>query len=191
MSDTETVEVAEAKPARQPKKTPKPCTSSLYSWIDAEGVTHTCGTEGRTTTATFCPGHDAKLKSLLIQAGAAGCDVRKDVDDGYLTMSAMDAANEYGFASTVEQGIAKAQDRLAAKAKREQIKADRLAAKKSQPGPAHAKVGRKVHEGVVLEDGVTFQYQVTKGDGEDAVTETKTASRFRVVTPDEVADANA
>lgn len=121
MSDTATVEAevteAEAKPAKK-AKTPSPCASSLYSWVDADGVTHTCGTEGRTTTATFAPGHDAKLKSLLIKAGAAGCEVMKSVDGGYLTMSAMDAASEYGFASTVKTGIDKAIERETAKAER-------------------------------------------------------------------------
>lgn len=133
MSDTATVEVeatadetaeVKTKPAKKVKAL-KPCASSLYSYVDAEGVTHTCGTEGRETTATFCPGHDAKLKSLLIKAGAAGYEVRKDVEGGFLTMSAMEAANEYGFASTVETGIAKAAEKAQAKAERAAAKAER------------------------------------------------------------------
>lgn len=174
-------------------KTPTPCKCSLYAieTKGADGVEHEvigCDVE---TSANFAPGHDAKLKSHLIKAGAAGSDIVKKTDEGEVTLSAMDAANEFGFASTVEKGIAKAQERAEAKAKREQAKADRLAAKKVEPGPTKAKVGRKVHEGVVLADGLTFQYEVTSGSGDEATTEVKETVRFRVVTADEAADAQA
>lgn len=146
MSDTATVEVeatadetaeVKTKPAKKVKAL-KPCASSLYSYTDAEGVTHTCGTEGRETTATFCPGHDAKLKSLLIKAGAAGYEVRKDVEGGFLTMSAMEAANEYGFASTVETGIAKAAEKAQAKAEREAKRAAAKAEREEKAAKAKA-----------------------------------------------------
>lgn len=144
MSDTATVEVEatadEATETKRAKKVKalKPCASSLYSYVDAEGVTHTCGTEGRETTATFCPGHDAKLKSLLIKAGAAGYEVRKDVEGGFLTMSAMEAANEYGFASTVETGIAKAAEKAQAKAEREAKRAAAKAEREEKAAKAKA-----------------------------------------------------
>lgn len=186
MSDTATVETAEveaSKPAKK-AKTPTPCLCRAYAVErkndegETERLVTGCNTD---TSAKFAPGHDAKLKSLLIGAGANGHTVIKTTDEGELELSAMDAANEYGFASTVEKGIAKAAEKVAAKAEREAKKAAKLEASKATPGPAHAKVGRKVYQGEVLADGLTFQYEVTTGKGDEAVTEVKTANRFKVV----------
>lgn len=165
-------------------KTPTPCLCGSYA-VEVktdEGIERQvtgCEVE---TSARFAPGHDAKLKSLLIGAGAKGHSVVKTTDeDGEVTLSAMEAANEFGFASTVEKGIEKAAQREQAKAERERKKAEKLEAKKVAPGPTRAKVNRKVHEGEVLEDGLTFRYEVTTGEGDEAVTEVKETDRFKVV----------
>lgn len=186
----------EVKPVREKKVVePTPCASSLYHWVDDEGVKHDCGTQGSVTPRTFRPGHDAKLKSLLIRAAVAGKQVVKATEDGDVEMDPLHAADEYGFRNLVEKSVesalakqeardAKARERQAKKDERERAKAEAKAERerkaaqkkahadavekaaedrKSQPGPATAKVGRTTVNGEILADGV-FKY--AKGDEE-------------------------
>lgn len=64
------------------------------------------------TNNTFAPGHDAKLKSFLIKAGANSHEVTKDEGGVNRISDAMTFATEYGFAYMVSQGIAAAKDKL-------------------------------------------------------------------------------
>lgn len=196
MSDTNVVEgapVEETKPARAPKLvTLTPCLCGKYAVESktAEGTERLVTGCDREVKSNFAPGHDAKLKSMLINAGATGQPViRTEADGSEITMDALDAASEFGFSGTVEAGIAKASEKLAAKQAREDARAAKAEAKLAIPGPAHAKVGRKVYEGIVLDDRVTFQYEVTTGKGDDAVTEVKQTSKFKVVEAPAVADS--
>jgi hypothetical protein len=81
----------------------------------------------------FAPGHDAKLKSLLIQAGIAGMEVKQ----GVITTDAATAARQFGFAPMVADGITRGLAKLAAKAEKAAApKAPRKAAKKNKEAAA-------------------------------------------------------
>ena len=88
---------------------------------------------GQDTTRTFAPGHDAKLKSLLIQAGADGDTVRRDEGGVYVSTSAMGVAGHYGFEHQVAAGIKRAQAKAEAKANKQMAKAQAKAAKATAP----------------------------------------------------------
>lgn len=72
-----------------------------------------------TTKREFAPGHDAKLKSFLIEHGAQGHQIRY----GALVSTAEDFAKRYTFGYMILEGIEKAKGKLAAKAEREAKKA--------------------------------------------------------------------
>lgn len=60
-----------------------------------------------TTQSKFAPGHDAKLKSLLIQAGVGGHPVRRVVRDTVVAKDAMRVAVDLGWEDLVRDGIAR------------------------------------------------------------------------------------
>ena len=195
MSETAAVETpeVEAKPARQAKQ-PTPCACQFYTGKDAKGEELATGCTEE-TVRTFRPGHDAKLKSLLIKVGSAGNQVTKTVDGETTEIDPLHAAEEFGFRNLVEKSIdgarakaeakaAKIRERQEAKEARERAKeeakaererkaaqkkahADAVAKaaedRKSQPGPATAKVGRNKFDGEILQDGV-FKYTNAKGE---------------------------
>lgn len=99
----ETAPVAE-KPAKV-VKAPAKCACSLYTGQDAKGVDLSTGCTAE-TVRTFGPGHDAKLKSLLIKVAIAGGEVTKTVNGESSQLSAIHAAEEYGFRPQVEKGLA-------------------------------------------------------------------------------------
>jgi len=76
------------------------------------------------TTRTFSPGHDARLKSFLIQAGIDGVEVH---DGRGSTSDPITAAARFGFVLQVTAGIKRGQDRQATRAAREARKAERKA----------------------------------------------------------------
>lgn len=91
-----------------------------------------------TTKSRFNQGHDARLKSFLIMAGANGLEVGYQ-DGGLLeTTDAMTAANRYGFGHQVSSGIANAQ----AKAARKAARAAAPKASRKAPKFSSVKVGR-------------------------------------------------
>lgn len=106
-----------------------PCECSKYEAIpanaDVESGDYPTWTTGCTATTKreFAPGHDAKLKSHLITWGAVDADVRKGITHD----TAEGWAKSYHFGYMVVEGIAKAKEKLAAKAER--------AAKKAAPKP--------------------------------------------------------
>lgn len=136
------------------------------------------------TTNTFAPGHDAKLKSLLIKAGVVG----RHVTRGGVTRPAVDWSYQFGFGPQVEAGIAKGRNKIAeraakrmarsAKAKAREVapsasraqaeneafnqalrevQAERNTAIEAAPtGLVKAKVGRWVKEGNVTPNGFTY-----------------------------------
>jgi hypothetical protein len=137
MSDTATEAVeAEAKPARVKKVVePTACACQSYTGKDAKGETLSTGCT-ESTVRTFRPGHDAKLKSMLIQIGAAGNTVTKKADDGSVSeMDPLHAAEEFGFRGLVEKSIEGARAKEAAR----QAKADEREAKKREREEAKAK----------------------------------------------------
>jgi len=139
------------------------------------------GCKGRLTSRTFAPGHDAKLKSLLIRAGAMGAGVRQQLGGLATVGGAQKVADQFGFGHQVAHGIeralvaadAKAND----KAAKEQAKAEAKAAKKAEADAAKAasleaakpKKAAKAEPGPVkvrIKVGPRWQY--------DAVVDTKT-----------------
>jgi hypothetical protein len=177
-----TTDEVEAKPKREKKVVePTPCASSLYHWVDDEGVKHDCGTQGSVTPRTFRPGHDAKLKSLLIKAAVAGKQVVKTTpEDGEVEMDPLHAAEEYGFRGLVEKSVesarakqeardAKAKEREEAKAKREAEKAKAKAAREAKVAQkkAHAEAVEKAAEDAKSKPGpATAKVGRQKFDGE-------------------------
>lgn len=78
-----------------------------------------------TTKREFAPGHDAKLKSFLIEHGAQDHLIVKGITHG----TAESFAKQYTFGYMILEGIEKAKGKLAAKAERAAAKA----AKKTAP----------------------------------------------------------
>lgn len=134
---------APATPAKAPKE-PQRCKCSLYSKaVDENGETVLVELIACTATTggNFAPGHDAKLKSALIGLGSTDESVYKTVNGEDVEMSAQDAANEYGFASKVASGIARAKEELAT---RDERNAAREAKKKAaEDAKAEKKAARE------------------------------------------------
>lgn len=78
-----------------------------------------------TTKREFAPGHDAKLKSFLIEHGAQGHGIVYGITHG----TAEDFAKQYTFGYMIVDGIEKAKGKLAAKAEREAARVAKKAAK--------------------------------------------------------------
>lgn len=83
-----------------------------------------------TTNRVFAPGHDAKLKALLIRAGVEGLDVRYGRVTGVVhTTDWAATAARFGFEEMVrkgvERGVAKAQARLTRQANKAAAKPPR------------------------------------------------------------------
>lgn len=115
-----------------------PCECSKYDAVPANlteeqlaGGDYPIWTTGCTATTKreFAPGHDAKLKSALITWGAVDADVRKGITHD----TAEGWAKGYHFGYMVVEGIAKAKDKLAAKA-------ERAAKKAAKPAKAERKL---------------------------------------------------
>ncbi|MFB8348966.1 hypothetical protein [Streptomyces niveus] len=60
-----------------------------------------------TTQSRFAPGRDAKLKSLLIQAGVGGHQVRRIVRDTVVAKDAVRVAADLGWEDHVRDAIAR------------------------------------------------------------------------------------
>lgn len=153
---TDETEAVEEKPARERKVVePTRCECGLYTGTDAKGAAlSTDCTE--TNTRTFKPGHDAKLKSLLIKVGAAGGQVTKTVGGETEEMDPLHAADLYGFRNLVEKSVdaakAKADERAKA-AEARQAKKD-AAAKAKEEAKAkreQAAAAKKAHAKAVEE----------------------------------------
>lgn len=92
------------------------CTCSRYQVETPEGVVGTDCTS--VTRKKFAPGHDAKLKSLLVQAGANGHSVRVTEEDGSVSVMGHSAAAKlHGMVEHVEKGIELFKQRLTKKDK--------------------------------------------------------------------------
>lgn len=104
MSENQTLEVQEVKPAK-PVKIATPCACASF-FIKSNDDGSLSGTDCTAVTVnTFGPGHDAKLKSLLIKAGVAGSTVVRVEGDVHTDMSAVEAADEHGFAAQVQKSV--------------------------------------------------------------------------------------
>jgi hypothetical protein len=169
--------------AERKPKTQSPCqcfsTPSGNTTDEGEPIYRSCGL---TTTGRFAPGHDAKLKSVLMNLAVAGQEYHRH--DGGMLVSGDPAAmardlawshfvdkaiernaanNERRATRAAEQAAAKA-EREAAKTKRAaekeaaraEVKAaqERIAASKGQGTPARAKIGRQVYDVEIVSEDV-------------------------------------
>lgn len=122
------------------------------------------------TKRTFAPGHDAKLKGVLIRAEVAGAKVER-LGAGGGVKSPLAWAASFGFGHMVEAGVALAKEKAEAKAARKaaraakvEVEEDNVAAEESQPGSA--KVGRWVYEGTFTHlDGQDVYFTYTDKQG--------------------------
>lgn len=153
MSETavETPEVeaeAEATTEEKPKREKKvveatPCACQHYTGKDAKGETLATGCT-ESTVRTFKPGHDAKLKSILIKTAVAGNQATKTNEDGSTSeVDPLHAAEDFGFRALVEKSVdsakakqevrdAKAAERQAKKDERERAKAEAKAKREAE-----------------------------------------------------------
>lgn len=147
MSDTavetpvnDEVEAVEEKPKREKKAPVEPtaCACQFYTGSNAKGEALSTGCS-EVTPRTFRPGHDAKLKSLLIQVGAAGNQVTKTVDGETSEMDPLHAAEEFGFRGLVEKSV----DAKKAEAEESKRKAEERQAKKDAASKAKAEAKAK------------------------------------------------
>lgn len=99
-----------------------------------------------TTAREFAPGHDAKLKSLLIRAGVAGFPVRRNLGGMASTSDAAGAARDFAFGYMVQTGIERGLAKQAAKAEK---KAARKSAPKAKAEKVAVEMPRKVGAHVV------------------------------------------
>lgn len=107
----------------------------------------------RSTTRTFAPGHDARLKGNLIRAAIAGHDVR--LPSGEL-VSPQHIANGFGFGWQVARGLELGLAKIAMK-----VGKAKVSPVPATPKTITAKVGRWFYEGVVA--GGEFVYTDKKG----------------------------
>lgn len=140
-----------------------------------------CGGKPTGKKRVFRQGHDARLKGILIRAGATGRNIRNVVGSVTTDETPNTVAKRYGFADQVRDGIAKhaaaakAKDERAAdraKAKEAKATAKSTKAKASTNGGVSKgdrfpiKVGRWTYEGEVtkVSKGVaTLEYETKKG----------------------------
>ncbi|MGW5098118.1 hypothetical protein ACWEQ1_28320 [Streptomyces nodosus] len=120
----------------------------------ADGRTTGCAAE---TKRQFAPGHDAKLKSFLIKAGAEGAEVIRIVDGIASPADASTHAAKFVFGHMVAAGITRAEGKAAEKAERAAARAARKAAPR-KPKKVTAKVGRATFTGHM--DGDHLVYEV-------------------------------
>jgi hypothetical protein len=152
----------------------KPCICSAFTNI-ATGENTGCFSD---TKNLFAPGHDAKLKGLLIRAGVAGHKISDGITGEHTPES---TASRFGFLGKVTDGIARGTAKKAAKAvtsdfdamvdadvAKRQAKAAKMARKPVEAKPVvTAKVGRWTYEGTVTDSpewGPQFTYTDKKGN---------------------------
>lgn len=174
-------EAVEEKPAREKKAPvePTPCACQFYTGKNVKDEVLSTGCDEK-TPRTFRPGHDAKLKSLLIDVAVAGNQVTKATDDEDVEMDPLHAAEEYGFRNLVEKSVtakrakreaaeAKANERAEAKKAKEREKAE-AKAKRDQAAKdkkAHAEAVAKAAEDRKGQPGpATAKVGRNKFDGE-------------------------
>ena len=175
-------------------------TTEVGGQPDFNGETTGCA---ETTNRVFAPGHDAKLKSLLIKAGVRSLEVKQ----GNVSGDAITMARQFGFAEMVKAGIERgtakkqlADEKAAAKAARpaKAPKADKaakgaaraaklmetLAAKNTAPAdaevPADAIIETPAASGIAIKVGRWEYKNVTIVDGDAHYTDAAGNARTAV-----------
>lgn len=110
-----------------------PCQCGWYFRADEEGNVIEGGACAATTSRQFAPGHDARLKGLLIRAGIAGAEVSMHHGAALVSKSADQAAMAYGFYQQVLHGIELGKGAQQAKYDKADAKTADRVAKKAAP----------------------------------------------------------
>jgi hypothetical protein len=156
------------------EKTYRACECSLWYYTRNDEVHAEIRTGCRRDVSgdrNFAQGHDAKLKSLFIEAGVLGVRMGRSAGEGMTTWTSVEhAAQRFGFGHQVFDGIEvgkalaqKRQERESAKALRKttkDIKKRKLEAVKDQP---QIKVGRWKYN-IVEERNGDYVYIDGKGN---------------------------
>lgn len=111
-----------------------------------------------TTKREFAPGHDAKLKSFLIEHGAQDHLIVKGITHG----TAESFAKQYTFGYMILEGIEKAKAKLAAKAERAAAKAAKPAKKSAERKLAEGAGVVKIADVVKAEEAAHAEAEATK-----------------------------
>lgn len=161
----------------------RPCACSQVSLIaydatgNAESAEHITTGCDETTKRTFAPGHDARLKGLLIRGAIEGHEAAFS-DGGMLTsMDPIALAESFGFGWQVKQGLQNGLAKAEAKAARQAAKAAKVPAQKKPKAKkakavtpavtvvdADAKIGRWVKQGTFCEATGEFSYVDASGN---------------------------
>jgi len=164
----------------------KPCLCGAYELeigSDAETMEYADTGCRSHTTRDFAPGHDAKLKALLIRAGVEDRSVRVNTGGVVRVTTAEDAAAAFPFAYMVTNGIKngreKAAARAARKAERDARKADAPAKtprpRKAKVTEATIKIGRWVYAAKIDASG-NATYETSGGE-----VRTSPADKYKIV----------
>ena len=144
----------------------RPCRCSWYTTEDGVG-TGGCD-KNVTSRRNFAPGHDAKLKSLLIAAGKRQTDVVElnPSTTEQLTRTPVETARLFGFGDMVAEGIQRQPAKrtrkpavtVAQEAEMTPVVASRM---------AYVKVGRWTYEAEIRPDGLAI-YTTKAGEAKEA-----------------------
>jgi len=158
----------------------KPCECGRFTVVSPDG-TRTKVPCGGITKRTFAPGHDARLKGVLIRAAFAGHKLERVGLAGNEVRDALAWADFFNFGYLVRAGVELAREKAAAKKAKKAAKVAKAEANGEVANPVvevaapvivKAKVGRWVYEGEVLECGdgsPCFRYTDKQGNTKDAV----------------------
>ena len=127
---------------------------------------------------TFAQGHDAKLKSLLIEAGVLGVQVGRRIEGVTTWMSVDSAADRFGFSHQVYDGIqagkavvSKKRDRESARALRKTEKDIKKRKQEAAKGQPQIKVGRWKYN--VIEERENVYYYIDGKGNEQQIAKDK------------------
>jgi len=168
-------------PAATPEaQAEKPCLCGAYELeigSDAETMQYADTGCAASTTRDFAPGHDAKLKALLIRAGVEDLSVRINKGGVVHVTTAEDAAAAFPFAYMVTNGIKNGKEKAAAQAAR---KADRAARKEAAATKAPRARKAKVTEATIKIGRWTYEAKIDASSNATYTTsggQTKTAPK--------------
>jgi hypothetical protein len=136
-----------------------------------------------TTKREFAPGHDAKLKSFLIEHGAQGHSIKF----GIQVATAEEFAKQYTFGYMILEGIEKAKAKLEAKAERAAKKAAKPAKKTAERKLAESAGVVKIADVVAAEEAAHAEAEAKKVAEREASADWDDAPKVAPILEDEAA----
>lgn len=165
-----------ATPQTTPVEAQRPCTCSTYvaateTEVDGQPdyiVELSTECPGVPTTRDFAPGHDAKLKSMLIKAGVAGLSV---TDQKGIWSDPATIARKFGFGRMVEDGIRNGRDKAEARRAKATYKAAKAEARATELGRKAQEKAQKAAERKAAKNREIEDRVIAKADAERAKAE--------------------